>query len=126
MGSTLRVNDTLQITSAQGFPAELDVERHLRAPIVLADMAERTFGFSGKEGIRCFQQPPVLNFLVENRDGLHVYWGLITMLEVHHDYVANTTAGRFRIERLYGSEEMRSAGRMIGLDPASDLFAADR
>jgi hypothetical protein len=126
MGSTLRVNDTLQITPVQGFPVDLDLARHLASPIAAADVADRIFAFSDKGGIRCFQQPPILNFLVENRDGMHVYWGLIAMIDVRHDYLANTTSGRFRIELLYLPEQMRMAGRMTGLDPALDPFSTGR
>jgi len=32
MGSYIEFNDTLQLTTEQGFPAELDLEKHLQEP----------------------------------------------------------------------------------------------
>ena len=55
MGSYIEVNDTLQITVAQGFPADvLDLARHQAAPIPLQAVAERTFSFRGKANARIF------------------------------------------------------------------------
>ena len=122
MGSTVRANDTLQITVSQGFPAELDLEQHRQLPLNAAQFENRTFSFWGKEEIRNFQQPPVKNFLVENRQGKHIYWGLITMLSVNHDYVGKVTAGRYQIHTLYTYEQMKLAARMLGLDPQLDYF----
>ena len=123
MGSTVRANDTLQITASQGFPAELDLEQHRKSPLNVAQFENRTFSFWDKEEIRNFQQPPVKNFLVENRQGKHIYWGLITMLAVKHDYVGKVTAGRYQICTLYIYEEMKLAARMLGLDPQLDYFS---
>lgn len=67
MGSVIEINDTLQLTQAQGFPAELNYERHLKAPFQAEDFRDRVFEFKDKENIRVFQAPPVRNFLVENR-----------------------------------------------------------
>ena len=122
MGSTVRANDTLQITVSQGFPAELDLEQHRKSPLNAAQFENRTFSFWDKEEIRNFQQPPVKNFLVENRQGKHIYWGLITMLAVKHDYVGKVTAGRYQIHTLYTYEEIKLAARMLGLDPQLDYF----
>ena len=41
--------------------------------------------------------PPVRNFLVENIDGKWLYWGLIHIIEVKHDYINKTTSGKFKI-----------------------------
>ena len=125
MGSTIRINDTLQITAAQGFPAELDIRRHLKTPLTAAQFENHVFAFSGKEGVRNFQQPPVRNFLVENRRGKHVYWGLVTVLTVTHDYLANVTAGRYRIHTLYTPEQMEMAAKLTGLDKTLDYFGAE-
>ena len=80
------------------------------------------FSFHDKEGVRNFQQPPVCNFLVENRDGKHIYWGLIAMLNVTHDYLANVTSGTYRIDTLYTPEQMKVAAKLIGLDEKLDYF----
>ena len=124
MGSTIRVNDTLQITAAQGFPTELDLARQLESLRSASHFVGQTFSFRDKEGVRNFQQPPVLNFLVENRDGKHIYWGLIAMLNVTHDYLANVTAGSYRLHTLYTPEQMRMAAKLTGLDERLDYFGA--
>ncbi|MDQ3397649.1 MAG: hypothetical protein M3511_07735 [Deinococcota bacterium] len=123
MGSTIRVNDTLQITPEQGFPTELDIHRHLESPFSYRQFKNRVFSFRGKEGVRTFQQPPVQNFLVENRGGKHIYWGLITMLTVTHDYLDEVTSGRYQIHTLYTPEQMRMAARMTGIASELDYFA---
>lgn len=122
MGSTIRVNDTLQITREQGFPAQLDIDRHLDSPLVASHFDSALFAFHGKEGIRNFQQPPVRNFLVENRAGKHIYWGLITMVTITHDYFENVTAGEFKIYTIYTPRQMKMAAQMIGLADALDYF----
>lgn len=80
MGSTVRANDTLQITASQGFPVELNIQQHQKSSLHATQFEDRAFSFWDKEEIRNFQQPPVKNFLAENREGKHIYWGLITML----------------------------------------------
>ncbi len=76
MGSYIEVNDTLQITVAQGFPSDvLDLARHQQAPIPLSAVAGQTFSFRGKANARIFQLDPVRVYLVENRDGKWIFWG---------------------------------------------------
>lgn len=127
MGSTIRANDTLQITAAQGFPESLDVEQHLRIPYRTEDFAELEFRFTGKEGIRVFQQAPVQNFLVENKPTAgkerHIYWGHVEFTKVEHDYATRVTSGIFRITKIFSPEEMRIAPKVVGLDPRKDFFA---
>ncbi len=107
MGSLIELNDTLQLTKEQGFPAELDFEKHLQKPFTANDFAGRIFEFHDKQSIRIYQAPPVRNFLVENRDGKWIYWGLAHVLEVTHDYMSKTTSGKFKIISLYTPDEMR-------------------
>ena len=119
MGSTVRINDTLQITPQQGFPNALNIEQHLRQPILASAFETTVFEFFDKDGIRSFQQPPTVNFLVENRAGRHIYWGLIRVESIAHDYLNNTTSGRYRLQSIYTPEQMKMAAAMTGL--ASDL-----
>lgn len=123
MGSTVRSNDTLQITDEQGFPTELDIHRHIRTPLVAEQFAGRVFAFQDKPSIRNFQQPPVQNFLVQNYQGMHIYWGLITMLTVTHDYQTNSTSGQYQIHTIYTLQEMQMAARMTGLAAELDYFS---
>ena len=41
MGTQITLNDTLQITKEQGFPVELDLERHLAKPFRLEDFKDK-------------------------------------------------------------------------------------
>jgi len=124
MGSTIRVNDTLQITAEQGFPQVLSISNYLESPFTVSRFAGTAFSFQNKEGIRNFQQPPVQNFLVENHQGKHIYWGLITMLRVSHDYSANVTSGEYRLHTLYTLEQMKMAATLTGLASDLDYFSS--
>jgi hypothetical protein len=76
MGSSLELNDTLQITTEQGFPADvLDLQRHQIQPITIADLGGRRFTFQGKPGARFFQLDPVRVYLVHNVNGKWLFWG---------------------------------------------------
>ncbi len=81
------------------------------------DFEGRVFEFKNKDGIRVYHAPPVRVFLVENRNGKWIYWGLVHVLEVVHDQVARTTSGKFRIIYLYTPEEMRKAHDLIDRNP---------
>lgn len=72
--STFELNDTLQLTKAQGFPEVLSLEEHLAKPYITQDVENIIFSFSGKPGLRNFVAYPVRVFLVENRDGKWIYW----------------------------------------------------
>ena len=97
MGTIIETNDTLQITKEQGFPLELNLESHLINPVTADSLAGKIFEFKDKPKIRVYHQPPVRNFLVENIDGKWVYWGLVHILEITHDYENKTTSGKFKI-----------------------------
>lgn len=113
MGSFVEINDTLQLTSDQGWPAELDLERHLKTPIKLAEVEGKVFEFAGKKSIRNYQQTPTRVFLAQNIDGKWVYWGKVAVLEVTHDYVAQTTSGRYKITALISPDEMKQAFDLV-------------
>ncbi len=123
MGNTIVLNDTLQITREQGFPAVLDVETHLNTPYQTKDFEGQVFAFQNKPGIRNYQAPPVRNFLVENRDGKWIYWGLVHVLQVMHDYEKKMTSGKFKIIYLYTPKEMQKAHDLIDRNPETQYFA---
>jgi len=112
MGSLLEINDTLRITKGQGFPAELDIKRHIKNPYTQQDVEGKVYEFKAKEKIRVYKQPPVRNFLVEDLDGKWLYWGLCYILEIHHDYENQMTSGKFKIVRLNNPEEMKQMFRL--------------
>jgi hypothetical protein len=107
MGSFIEINDTLRITKEQGFPEELDLETHLSNPYTLDMVKDKVFKFTSKPKIRVYKIPPVRNFLVEDRDGKWVYWGLCYILHIEHDYEKEETSGSFKIVRLNTPEEMK-------------------
>lgn len=113
MGSFIEINDTLQITKEQGFPSELDYEKHLKKPFKAKDFEGRVYSFKGKKDIRVYQQPPVRNLLVENRNGEWIYWGLVMITEIKHDYEKKVTSGKFKIVQIYTPEEMKEMKKLI-------------
>ena len=64
MGSFIEFNDTLQLTTAQGFPKELDMEKHRKSPFTAKDFKNRVFGFKNKPNMRLYHSAPVRVFLV--------------------------------------------------------------
>jgi|SRR6185437_15235888 len=122
MGSFIEINDTLQLTKEQGFPQELDLEQHLKNPYKLDDFKDKVFTFHDKQDIRIYKIPPVRNFLVENKDGKWIYWGLVHILETTCDYFKKTTAGKFKIIRINTPEEMKTAFAVIDQRPEMNYF----
>lgn len=122
MGSIIEINDTLQITKEQGFPAELDIKKHLEKPYKHEDFKDKTFKFKDKPKIRVYQAPPVRVFLVENIDGKWIYWGLVHILEITHDYINKTTSGKYKIIYVNTPEEMKQAYHLIDQNPETKYF----
>jgi hypothetical protein len=82
MGSGVEINDTLQITSDQGFPHSiLNREAHLKNPITAQQLEGKIFEFRGKPGARLFQLAPVRVYLVHNLAGKWLFWGKIAVIE---------------------------------------------
>ena len=124
MGTFIEQNDTLQITSEQGFPKELDIDKHLSTPYIAEQFKGKVFSFSGKRGVRNYHVPPVRNFLVENRDGKWIYWGLIHILGVTHDYEKQVTSGTFSLLYVYTPDEMKDAHKLTDRRTKTDFFNA--
>lgn len=122
MGNFIEINDTLQLTKEQGFPAELDIENHLKNPYKTEDFADKIFEFKNKSEIRIYKIPPVRNFLAENKDGKWIYWGLIHILEITHDYTKKITSGKFKIIYIYSPDEMKKAHELIDRNEATQFF----
>ncbi len=122
MGSFIEINDTLRITKEQGFPDELDYEKHKTKPYSAKDFEGKVFAFHDKPAIRIYKAPPVRNFLVQDIGGKWLYWGLVHILEVTHDYQKQTTSGKFIIQYIYTPEEMKSAQTIIDRDFSTDYL----
>jgi hypothetical protein len=124
MGGIIEINDTLRISKAQGFPADLEIKKHLVKPISFDVVKDKIFTFRNKSRIRVFKIPPVRNFLVEDINDKWLYWGLIHILNVHHDYENQSTSGNFRVIYLNSPEEMRQAYALIDRNANNDYFAS--
>lgn len=122
MGSFIEINDTLQITKEQGFPVELDLDIHLKKPYKAEEFKDKIFKFKDKPKVRVYKLPPVRNFLVENIDGKWVYWGLIHVVEIHHNNVRQTTSGKFKIIYINTPEEMKQAHKLIDRNSKTQYF----
>jgi len=122
MGSVIEINDTLQLTPEQGFPAALDLEMHSKTPYRAGDFEDKIFEFKDKPSVRFYEVPPVRNFLVENRNGKWIYWGLVHVIEVVHDYESRTTSGKFKIIYIYTPDEMRKAHNLIDRNKETQFF----
>lgn len=113
MGSYIELNDTLQITKAQGFPDELNIKEHLKSPYALKEFKNKIFEFKDKPEIRIFHAPPVRVFFVQNIEGVWLYWGWIQIQELTLDTVSKTTSGKYKIIKIFTPEEMRKAEKII-------------
>jgi hypothetical protein len=105
MGSYIELNDTLQITTEQGFPEDvLNLGKHQKNPIKLEDVDGRIFEFYGKPSARIYHLPPTRCFFVHNIEGKWLYWGKILMLEQTingSNKDAQTTSGKYKIIEIY-------------------------
>lgn len=111
MGSFVELNDTLQITTEQGFPLELDLKKHRERPFTVDDFKGRVFEFHNKPNVRIFHPAPTRVFLVHNIDERWLYWGHCQIVEqtIHAD--TQTTSGKFIITKIYNPEHQRSMSR---------------
>jgi hypothetical protein len=92
MGSIIEINDTLKLTAAEGFPADLRLGA--RYPF-------------RKKGRRLFHLRPTRVFLVEEIGGLWNLRGHALIDELTIDAVRDETAGIFEVSLLYPEEHRR-------------------
>ena len=127
MGSFIEINDTLRITKEQGFPAELNIEKHLKDPYSLSDVEGKIFSFTAKPKIRVYKAPPVRNFLAQDLNGKWIYWGLVYITEINHDYEKQETSGKFKIVRLNTPDEMKQMFELTHYNrPEENYFEEDQ
>lgn len=107
MGSHIELNDTLQITTEQGFPSELDLDVHQKTPFTAEQFAGKVFEFT-KPDIRIYHPAPTRVFLVHTIDGKWLYWGHVEITEqtIHADDLCTT--GKFVITKIYSPEHQQS------------------
>jgi len=107
MGGYIEINDTLQITTKQGFPEErLNLEKHQKSPITLDDVKDKIFEFYDKSNARIYHVPPTRNFLVHNIDGKWIFWGKILIIEqtIKSEGEKHITSGKYKIIKIYDPE----------------------
>lgn len=122
MGNFIKINDTLQISTEQGFPKELDYEQHKIKPFIADNFEGKIFEFKDKPKIRIYKLPPVRNFLAQNINGKWLYWGLIHVIELTHDNIKQMTSGKFKIIYIYTPEEMKHAHKLIDRNKDTDFL----
>ena len=82
MGSILEFNDTLQLTTEQGFPADrFDLQRHRANPITLDQVQGEVFTFSAKPRPRFYHLDPVRVYWFHNINDRWLAWGQILIHE---------------------------------------------
>lgn len=119
MGSFVELNDTLQLTKEQGFPAHIfDFERHQKHPITTEEVAGRTFSFTNKPAARIFQLDPVRVYYVHNIDGKWLFWGRVLIQSQHiekklddkgcWDGQSWMTSGTYKILNVYDPEYQKT------------------
>lgn len=67
MGSYIETNDTLQITREQGFPKELDYERHKIKPYLAEDFKNKIIYINTLEEMKCAH-----NIIDRNKDTYYI------------------------------------------------------
>ncbi|MBI3963741.1 MAG: hypothetical protein HY341_01960 [Candidatus Kerfeldbacteria bacterium] len=111
MGSFIEMNDTLQLTSEQGFPAELQRERHREKPFTAEQFHGRRFSFT-KPGMRLYHSAPTRVILVHNIDGKWLYWGHCHVFEQTIHAETKMTTGVFGIVMIYPPDYQDAASRL--------------
>lgn len=87
----LIMNDTLQLTDAQGFPSKLELNKE--------------YPFE-KDKRRLYRLPPARVFLAHNKNGKWDYHGEALITELTILPLESKTTGKFKVVKLY-SQELR-------------------
>lgn len=142
MGSILEINDTLQITTEEGFPDDIfNLERHRQTPITLDEVKDMVFEFKNKVGPRFFHLDPVRVYWYHNIDGRWLAWGQIVMQEQTisrnpdfkpHQGAVNVsdpeqwvTSGKYKILKIY-DPKYQKAFTTKDLPPSLSFFLAPK
>ena len=85
----LIINDTLQLTDAQGFPTKLELNKE--------------YSFE-KDKRRLYRLPPARVFLAHNKEGKWDYRGEALITELTILPLESKTIGKFKVVKLYKDE----------------------
>jgi hypothetical protein len=129
MGTKIEFNDTLVLTTEQGFPADVfDLNAHLKNPILVEAHKDKIFSFR-KDEARFFHIEPVRVFLVQNVDGKWLHWGhvLIQSQTIEKVFDADgqwrqewMTAGTFKVIKIHLPDYQRLV--TVNESPANRSF----
>ena|SRR3989344_4632148 len=90
--ANLVINDTLQLTDAQGFPAKLELNK------------EYLFK---KDKRRLYRLPPARVFLAHNKNGKWDYRGEALIIELTILPLESKTNGKFKVVKIYNDEHRK-------------------
>jgi hypothetical protein len=90
--ANLILNDTSQITSAQGFPHNLELNTE--------------YSFE-KDKRRLYRLPPARVFLAQNNDGVWDYRGEALITELNIFPLESKTTGKFKVVKIYTDEHRK-------------------
>jgi hypothetical protein len=121
MGSYIEFNDTLQLSTEQGFPLELNLQKHLQKPFKIEQFKGKIFAFKDKPNMRIFHPAPCRVFLVHNINGKWLYWGHCLIIEQTINAETKTTSGKFIITKIYDPKHQQSMSREE-VDPGKEYF----
>jgi hypothetical protein len=107
MEKLIRFNDTLRLSVEQGFPAELDIQRHFEHSYQSQDFNGKVFTFQ-KPLPRLYPLPPTRTFLVQDVAGLWLPWGHCLVSEQTITQNGEATIGKFMIIKLYTPAYMKA------------------
>ena len=88
----LTINDTLQLTEAQGFPKKLELNKE--------------YHFE-KDKKRLYRLPPARVFLAHNKNGKWDYRGEALIMELTILPLESRTVGKFKVVKLYNEEHRK-------------------
>ncbi len=88
----LIINDTLQLTSAQGFPKKLELNQEYKFE---------------KDKQRLYRLPPARVFLAHNQNGTWDYRGEALIIELTILPLVSKTTGKFKIVKLYNDQQRK-------------------
>jgi hypothetical protein len=121
MGSFVELNDTLQLTTEQGFPKKLNLAKHLKKQFTADDFKNKIFSFKEKPNMRVYHPAPNRVFLVHNIDGKWLYWGHCQVIEQTIHAQTKTTSGKFIITKIYTPEHQKNMSR-YEVDVGKEFF----
>ena len=105
----LEINDTLQCTTEQGFPADIfDLEKHLKTPITIDQVKDQIFSFYGMRNMRFYQHIPCRVYIAHHTpNDKWLFWGHImihsqTITGSDRDHMV--TSGEYTFSQVYSPE----------------------